>query len=135
MSKGRARADMDSYISKFSIYQDKKGETETLDVPNCSGSGEKIYLAIFLANIIKSILINTFLLYLLQNIYYSLKSFAVRKFDKIVCIWQPTWKVTKSLLVASLIIAWRIMTNHDIIVFKWMDNKPVNLISSFHSRE
>lgn len=37
--------------------------------------------------------------------------------------------------MASLIIAWRVMTNHDIIVFKWMDNKPVNLISSFHSRE
>ena len=36
MSKGRARADMDSYISKFSIYQGKKGETETLDLPNCS---------------------------------------------------------------------------------------------------
>ena len=86
-SRGR---DMDSYISKFRIYQDKKGETETLDVPNFSGSGEKIYLAIFLANIIKSILINTFLLYLLQNIYYSLKFFAVRQFDKIVYICQPT---------------------------------------------
>lgn len=135
MSKGRARADIDSYISKFSIYQGKKGETETLDAPNCFRSGEKFYLAIFLANIIKSILINTFLLYLLQNIYYSLKFFAVRQFDKIVYICQPTWKVTKSLLVASLIIAWRIMTNHDITVFKWMDNKPVNLISSFHSRE
>ena len=33
MSKGRARADIDSYISKFSIYQGKKGETETLDAP------------------------------------------------------------------------------------------------------
>ena len=31
-----AKADMDGYMSKFSMYQCKKGEIETLDVPNCT---------------------------------------------------------------------------------------------------
>ena len=39
-----ARADMDGYMSKFSIYQGKKDESETLDVPNYFGLDEKVLL-------------------------------------------------------------------------------------------
>ena len=39
-----ARAEMDGYMSKFSIYQGKKDESETLDVPNYFGLGEKVLL-------------------------------------------------------------------------------------------
>ena len=39
-----ARADMDGYMSKFSIYQGKNGALEDLDVPDCFGLGEKVVL-------------------------------------------------------------------------------------------
>ena len=39
-----AQADMDEYLSKFSIYQGKNSALEDLDVPDCLGLGEKVVL-------------------------------------------------------------------------------------------
>ena len=126
-----ARAGMDGYMSKFSIYQGKKDESETLDVPNCFGLGEKVLL--YLTRDLFGIYVD--------NYFSSVPLAEYLLLNKVFCcgtIWQnhkhlPTHlKVDKEL--APRVIDYRV-SNHDTVVFKWMDNKAVNLISNFHGSE
>ena len=67
------RADMDGYISKFSIYQGKNSDTVTMhNPPSCFGLGEQVVFLLtedLFGKIIRSFLITILPLYLLHNIY------------------------------------------------------------------
>ena len=126
-----AMVDMNGYMSKFSIYQGKKDESETLDVPNCFGLGEKVLLyltrdlfGIYFDNYFSSVPLSEYLL--LNKVFFFVSIRQNRKH-------LPTHlKIDKEL--APREIHYRI-PNHDTAVFKWMDNKAVNLISNFHGSE
>lgn len=130
-----ARADMDGYMSKFSIYQGKNGETERVDAPNCFGLGEKVVLyhtndlfgknhKVYFDNYFSSVPLAE---YLLMNKVFCCGT--IRQNRKYL---PSNLKSDKELTRGEF--DYRV-SNHDIAVFKWMDNKAVNLISNFHGSE
>ena len=129
-----ARAGMDGYMSKLSIYQGKKGETENLDAPVCFGLGEKVVLyltndlfgknhKVYFDNYFSSVQLAKYLG--LNKVLSSGTICTNRK-----CL--PTMKGDKELNLGDFDNR---ISNQDIAVYKWMDNKAVNVISNFHRAE
>ena len=129
-----ARADMDGYMSKFSIYQGKNGDDRT-DAPNCFGLGERVVIhlskdlfgkkhKVYFDNYFSSIPLAE---YLLANNTYCCGTIRTnRKF-------LPTnLKTDKELQRGEFDSR---VSNHGISIFKWMDNKSVTFVSNFHGTE
>ena len=130
-----ARADNDGYISKFSIYQGKHGETENVDAPNCFGLGEKVVI-----HLINDLFGKNYKVYF-DNYYSSVPLAEYLLLQKVLCC--GTIRSNRKYLPQDL--------KHDkdlkrgdfdsrvstqgIIVYKWMDTKPVYLISNYHGTE
>lgn len=121
-------------MSKFSIYQDKKGEAENLDGPDCSGLGEKVvwYLTndlfgkshkVFFDHYVSSVPLAKYLA-LNKVLYYE----TIRTNRK----YLATMKGDKELNRGDFNYC---ILNQDIAVYKWMDNKAINVISNFHGTE
>ena len=121
-------------MSKFSIYQGKKGETENLDAPASFGLSEKVVLSLKNNLFGKKYKVNFY------NYFPSVPFAEYLALTKVFCCGTirtnlknlPNMKSDKKLNRGDF--DWRIL-NQDIAVYKWMDNKAVNVISSFHGTE
>ena len=130
-----AHADNDGYISKFSIYQGKHGETEKVDVPDCFGLGEKvvIHLTSDLVGKNHKVYFDTY--------YSSIPLAEYLLLEKVFCC--GTIRSNRKYLPKDLKCDKDLkrgdsdsrVSAQGIILYKWMDNKPVHLVPNYHGTE
>ena len=130
-----ARADNDGYISKFSVYQGKHGETEEVDAPSCFGLGEKVVI-----HLTSDLFGKNHKVYF-DNYYSSVPLVEYLLLHKVFCC--GTIRSNRKYLPKDLKRDKTLkrgdsdsrVSAHSIVVHNWMDNKSVHVISNYHGTE
>ena len=131
--KLRVIVDMDGYISKFDVYQGRNSMPKDYNFPACFGLGESVvahFTSDLFQKIIMSILTIIFHQFLWRNIWRPEMFLLVLLLDQIENSYLRN-NLTTDKVMNGGDFAYRVSAQ-EIVYFKWMDNKPVHIISNFH---
>lgn len=129
------RADMDGYISKLDVYQGRSTMPKNTDFPDCFGLGESV-VAHFTTD-----LAGKYHKVFFDNYFSSVPLMEYLKSNQILAC--STIRSNRKYLPNNMVGDKSLkrgefdhrISAHNICYFKWMDNKPVHIISNFHTHE